>query len=86
MVTIIPIDIDHGLIREGVQYAVAERLAVRLKAVQELTADLRAGSLVEREEWDREWAALIAMQEEMRPVLEYAKAFLDQWPEEGTDA
>jgi hypothetical protein len=89
MVTIIPIDIDQDLVREGVQCAVAERLHGQLKPVQEMVNELRAGSLVSREEWERRWAALAAAQAEMLPILDYAMAFADQWPaddDEATDA
>ena len=81
MVTILPIDVDHDLVREGLQFAVAERMQGRLREIQAQLAELRAGSLIERDRWQAAFAGLAALHAEMAPVLEYAKAFVDQWPD-----
>lgn len=80
MVSIIPIDVDETLLREGLQHAVADRLAYRLKHVQEMVNELSGGGVIGRKEWDQVWAYLDAARSEMGPILDYVKAFDDQWP------
>lgn len=80
MVTILPIDIDESVVQEGVQMAVAERLAARLKAFGEVVAELRGGGCIDRGEWVKVTVELRREVEISRDHLDYARAFLDQWP------
>jgi hypothetical protein len=80
MVTILPIDVNHDLVREGLSYAIAERLSSALANIQKQVAELREGGFVDRERWSRSFAILDEIRAEMEPVLEYAKAFEDQQP------
>lgn len=82
MVTIIPIDIEHDLIQRGVQMAVAEEIQSSVKQLNELARDLLSGGCVEREELDEAFARIAAAREKLVPVLDYARAFADQWPPE----
>lgn len=83
MVTILQIDVDEDLVREGLQYAIAERLSARIKTLQSLVADLSGALVVDRAEWANVWAELEAARDEAATVLDYARAFADQWPEGG---
>jgi len=86
MVTILPIDIDQDLIREGRQYALAERFRERVKRIEGELAEMRVGNLLDREAWDKAFAALAELHDQAKPILEYAEAFLDQYPGDGEDA
>jgi hypothetical protein len=77
MVTILPIDIDQDLIREGLQYAVAERFTSTMHAASELIAQLRGGNLVGREEWEKAFADIAEMYRVTLPVLDFAESLDD---------
>lgn len=87
MVTIIPIEIDEDVVREGITLAVAARVEAACKQLQQLVAELRAGGLIAREQWQAAIAGLREEMERSEPLLEYGRGFEDQWPElaEGGD-
>ena len=81
MVTILPFDVDEDFVRDGIAAAVAGRIEQQVRALQELASDLRASSATDREKWNSAFAALATLHDEMLPAMEWAKAFLDLWPE-----
>lgn len=78
MVTILPIDIEEELMREGLQQAVALRARAELIALQKQVDELLAAGYANRESWASAFASLQLLYVETLPVLEYAKAFDDQ--------
>lgn len=77
MVTILPLDVDEGLVREGLQYAVAERMAAKMRVANEMIGHLRGGSLVGRDEWEKAFADIEAEYRATLPVLDYAESLDD---------
>ena len=86
MVTILPLDVDEQFVRDALAAAVAARVESHLRKLTELVADLRASGVVRRPLWHAEFAALAESVADMRPVMEYARCFEDQWPDEPESA
>jgi hypothetical protein len=86
VVTILPIDVEEDIVREGLTLAIAERVRRALKELDQQAAELAAAAIVDREKWDAAFDALATVRESMTPVLEYARAFADQWPEDDDNA
>lgn len=80
MVTIIPLDVDDDLVREGLSYAIGSRVLSAIRRIEEQAKELVAGGLVDRGGWHRLFANLAELHATSEPILEYAKAFEDQWP------
>jgi hypothetical protein len=80
MVTILPIEIDEDLVREGLQLVVAERLRMVAKKLNDMATEMISGGLIEREKWNAALGEAEAAREAYEPSLEYAMAFVDQWP------
>ena len=85
MVTILPIDVEDDLVREGLALAIAERVRSAVLELTKQANELSAAGLLDRHKWDAAFDHLATLRASMTPVLEYAKAFDDQWPadEEG---
>jgi hypothetical protein len=83
MVTIIPIDVDQDLVREGLALAIAERVTRAVLQIQKQANELRADGLLRRENWERAFTDLDAIRAEAATVLDYAQVFDDQQPVDG---
>jgi len=86
MVTILPIDVDEELVREGVLLAVSARVRGALKELDQQAIELASAGIVDRGKWHRLFALLDEVARTTDPVLEYARAFADQWPEDDDSA
>jgi hypothetical protein len=85
MTTILPFTTDDDTLREGIQIAAARLIDARLSAIIEMAQELGRDGLVDRAAWDAAWQEIATTQAEVAPMLDYAKAFLDQWPESDDD-
>ena len=81
MVTILNVDVDENLVREGIQMALGVRLQGVIKALESEANELAVGNLLERKDFNAAFARLARFHEEATPLLEYARAYLDQWPD-----
>jgi hypothetical protein len=88
MVTILPINVDEDVVREGLALAVAGRVRRALKELDSQAIEVADAGVVDRERWNAAFDSLANMRESLTSVLEYVKAFADQWPdgEEDNDA
>lgn len=84
MVTILPIDVDEDIVREGIQCEVARRINAALNELRELANLLEGGSLIRRGEMEKAMQELTKRYETALPLLEYAGSFFD--PDESEDA
>jgi hypothetical protein len=85
MVTILPIDIDEDLLRDGLSQAVARNVDSALKELTTQVSELYAVGIVDRDKWNAAFDTLADIRAKMTPVLEYAKGFHDQYPDDSDD-
>lgn len=86
MVTILPIDVDEDFVRDALTAAAGDRLVEAAKNLADIANNLSANGIIDRADFQQAFDRIYMLQASLIPVLDYAKAFNDQWPVEDDHA